>query len=94
MTDFVFLNSLINFFNDQPIFVIFVLYLLLYYKDLKPIKLSLENHVTDTNKKIDKLDSRIDKLETELKAGQKALNSKFDKIMDHFKGLSLTTGKG
>ena len=69
-------------FKDYPAFVICVLYLILLFKDIRPIKESLNNHITDTNKKIDKLDSRIDRLETELKAGQSKLESKLDKLLE------------
>ena len=59
-----------------------VVQLILLFKDIRPIKEILNNHITDTNKKIDKLDSRIDKLETELKAGQSKLESKLDKLLE------------
>ena len=75
MTAFVFINSLIDFFNEQPILVLCFLYLLVYYKDLKPIKVSLNNHITDTNKKIGDLKAGQDKLEAELKAGQNKLDN-------------------
>ena len=46
-------------------------------KDMSHIKKDLNNHITDTNKKIDKLDTKIDskfdKLDTKI-------DSKFDKL--------------
>ena len=60
---------------------------------LKHIKESLNNHITDTNKKIDKLDAKIEKntdtLEGKiekntdtLKAGQSKLDTKIDNKID------------
>ena len=68
MFDLDFLNSLIGFFNEQPFLSVFLLYALIYYKDLKPLKVLLSNHIIDTNKK-------IDRLETEFKAGYKELET-------------------
>ena len=85
MFDLVFLNSLLDFFNEQPILFVLFLYVLIYYKDLKPIKVALNNHITDTTKKIEKLETELKagqiKLETELRSGQKELNSKIDTLI-------------
>ena len=74
MVDLSFISPFINFFNEQPFYVLCFLYLLHYYKDLKPIKVSLTNHITETNKK-------IDKLETDLKARLNRLESKIDDLI-------------
>ena len=44
--------------------------------ETKPIKQALDNHVTDTNKKIEHLTNRIDKL-----------SDRFDKLSDRFDRL-------
>ena len=69
MTDFVFINAIIEFFNDQPILVLCFLYLLVYYKALKPIKVALNNHITD-----------LKAGQKELKAENKELNDKIQKL--------------
>ena len=75
MTDFVFLKSLIGFFNDQPILVLFFLYLLLFYKDIKPINKELTNHIkTDIGD--------LKKGQKELKEGQIELKTKLDLLLE------------
>ena len=54
-------------------------------KDISHIKENLNNHITDTNKKIDRLETEFksgqSKLETEFKSGQSKLESKLDKLL-------------
>ena len=64
---------LIWFLKDYPAFIICVLYLLMYFKDLKPIKENLSNHITDTNKKIDKLESKFESKFENWKQDQKEI---------------------
>ena len=50
--------------------------------ELKNIKELLSNHVTDTNKRIDKLEAGQTRLETEFKELKKEVRDKFKKILD------------
>ena len=50
--------------------------------ELKNIKELLSNHVTDTNRKIDKLEVGQTRLEKEFKEFQKEVRDKFEKILD------------
>ena len=82
-------SNILKFFNDTSIpvwdvgiiiFLIIILFNLesskkLLGKDLQHIKELLSNHITDTNKK-------IDKLETELKEIRKDINLKFEKLLE------------
>ena len=97
MFDFSFISPFINFFNEQPFYVLCFLYLLHYYKDLKPIKVSLTNHITDTNKKIDKLEielkTDIKDLKVDikdLKEDFKNLDSKLDSKFDNIQNILLS----
>ena len=49
-------------------------------KDIAHIKENLANHITDTNKKIDKLDSKIEKTTDKLEAGQAKIEKTTDKL--------------
>ena len=75
--------------------VIFIFFYL--RKDTKSIKENLNNHVTDTDKKIDKLDIKIDKLDTKIgnidtKLDTKfdRLNSRLDKVFNNSKNTSVS----
>ncbi len=65
-------------------FLVFALYIFmdrqLIKKDLDHIKLLLSNHITGTDKKIDKLDSKMDKLDAKVENNINRLDSKIDKL--------------
>ena len=52
-----------------------IVYQAIMSRDMKNIKENLTNHVTDTDKKIDKLDSKIDKVKAELKEYMKKIET-------------------
>ena len=88
------MGSVLNFFDQtvslETVAVLIVLVYIVY--DIKHIKEQLGNHITDTNKKIDKLDAKIenktDKLEAgqkqfekELRSGQAKIEQKLDQLL-------------
>ncbi len=53
-------------------------------QDTKHINEKLDNHITDTNKKIDKLGAKIEKLEAgqnKLEVGQAKIENKLDQLL-------------
>ena len=68
--------------KETGYFLVFALYIFmdrqLIKKDLDHIKLLLSNHITGTDKKIDKLDSKIDKLDAKVENNINRLDSKID----------------
>ena len=79
-------ESISSFFGQSvPFFIVWIIvYQAIMSRDLKHLKELLSNHVTDTNKKIDKLETSTNEKINELKAGFKELetstNEKFDEL--------------
>ena len=69
--------------------VAIIIYMAIMSRDMRHIRKDLDNHITDTNKKIDKLDNRIDKLENNIKTDLRDINSKIDKTTDKLSKLEV-----
>ena len=75
--------ALIELLNDPLIVVLVTFYYLMSKKDIRHIKELLTNHVTDTHKKMDKMESntskRLDKMEKDMKEGHARLEEDMKK---------------
>ena len=82
--------------ENTALFLVLILFYILFRhkfellsKDNKHIKETLSNHITDTNKKIEKVDSKIDKLDSKFDSKIDKLDSKFDSKFDKIISLLI-----
>ena len=61
--------------------------------DIKSIKEGLNNHITDTNKKIDKLDRKIEKMDSKIDGNFKHLNIRLDHFFSFNRQQSVSKEK-